>query len=172
MCFLFFVTSCVRKFDYVDEVHRVTGLKIRQLCKEENLSVAGSGGAMMDEITKIKFTLDARRRVDIKEARRLCVRCIEELKDAVNATESLKPYLSPYPFPASGVRVGIMFSKKSGGYVDYGCAYLGTGGVSAVFQLNNMLYYSSFNPRTQLLEDYYEEPYEEALRLVQQSQCE
>ena len=56
--------------------------------------------------------------------------------------------------------------QKSGRFIEYGCVWLGTGGVSSVSQLNGKLFYSSFNPRTDLLEPYYNESYEEALEIV------
>ena len=169
---LLLFTGCSSSPQYIRDVNKVVAKKSNQLCKEENLSVVGTGGSMMNEITEIFVAFDAQRRVDISEARRLCVRCIEELRNKVNGTESLRDYLNPYPFPTEAMSIRISFVEEDGSHVSYGCAYLGTGGVSSVFQLNKHLYYSSYNPRTSHLEDYYDEPYDEALAIVQRELME
>jgi hypothetical protein len=161
---LIFLSGC--STSYIAIADRVTENRAKRICKEEKLYLVGAGGAMMDEITKVSLRFDAYRRVDINEARRLCVRCVEEIRQGLNATGSLQPYLKPYPFPASSMEVGIMFLKNDDSFVDYGCAYLGTGGVTVVHQVAGMLCYSSFNPRTELLEPYYEESYEDALTIL------
>lgn len=158
--------SCSQKFDYISTTQRTINKKAKQLCKEDNLILLGSGGSMMDEITEISLMFETYRKVDIDEARRLCVRLVEELKDSVNNNESLKPYLKPYPFPSEGMKVSILFLDDDGGVVSYGCVYLGTGGVSSVSAHDSFVFYASFNPRTQLLESYCDEPYEEALSIV------
>lgn len=153
--------------EYINIIDRVVGKKTRQICLEEDISLVGEGGAMMKSITMVSLTFNSFHEVDINEARRLCVRCVEELVEVINATEALQPHLSPYPFPSSKLDIGIMFrDKKKDSYFQYGCAYLGTGGVSLVFADNGYIYYASYNPKTKLLEPYYEETYEEALEMV------
>jgi hypothetical protein len=162
--FLLFLTSCAR--DYIDTTDLILTKQSKRICKEENLRVCGMGGAMIDRVTEVTVKFTADRKVDLSEARRLIVKCIEELRNSLNSNDQIIEYLSPYPFPSSAMNVGISFIKKSGGLLDYGCVDSGTGGVSCVFQINDKLYYCSHNPCTQILEDYYEEPYEVALEIV------
>ena len=68
--------------------------------------------------------------MDLAEARKLYVKCIEELRNEINSHEELISFLDPYPFPVSGMDIGIMVLDKEGHFVKYGCAYLGKGGES------------------------------------------
>lgn len=168
--FVFFIfiilTACSHKYDYIDNVGSVVSKETKKIRKEEGLELFGYGGAMCDGIKSINVTFASHQKVELAEARRMIVRCIEGLRNAVNAKENLKEHLIPYPFPITGMRVSILFLQESGRFVEYGCVWLGTGGVSSVSQLNGKLFYSSFNPRTDLLEDYFKETYEEALAIV------
>jgi hypothetical protein len=158
--FLLFLTSCAR--DYIDTTDLILTKQSKRICEEENLKVDGMGGAMIDRVTKVTVKFTAERRVDLAEARRLIVKCIEELRDALNVNDQIKEYLYPYPFPPKAMNIGVSFIKETGGYIEYDNA----AGVSYVFQLDDQLYYCSHNPQTRLLEDYYEEPYEVALEII------
>ncbi len=167
-CLLITLTACSTSPEHIRTLNRVVGKKSKQLCIEENLGIMGTGGATMPKIEEVFISFTAERRVDLPEARRLCVRCIEELRSAINSTEILQPYLIEYPFPISGMDISVTFVGEDGNHVAYGCVYLGTGGVSYVHQCGDLLCYASYNPRTKHLEDYYDEPYSEALAIVQQ----
>lgn len=163
---LLFCTACApSKYPYIEIIDAVAGKKAQQLSKEEDLNLIGVGGAMTDEITMISYHFETRRNVDIDEARRLCVRCIEEIRAVVNATESLIPFLKPYPFPPEGMDVSIMFCDENWAFAHQGCVYLGEGGISVVYQQLDRLYYDSYNACAGRLESFYKEPYEEALRI-------
>lgn len=165
---ILFMVGCTQsKYPYIAVIDRTTARKSAQICREENLKIAGAGGAMMDSITKVSITFASiGRKMDLAEARGLLVKCIEEIKNEINSTEELQPFLDPYPFPVSGMDIGIMILDMEGHFVEYGCAYLGKGGVSALFQCKGKIYYESYNPRTERLETFYEEPYEVALAIV------
>lgn len=164
---ILFFTSCSNKLDYIDKAHLVIAKQTKMICKQEKLQVFGSGGAMLDGIKSIHLTFISYTKPDIAQARRMIIRSIERLKNAINSEESLKDHLMPYPFPVRGLDMSILFcNEKNDQFVEYGCVWLGTGGVSSVMQVCGKLCYSSYNPRTKLLEPYYEEPYEEALAIV------
>lgn len=166
--FLLFLTSCSK--DYIDRTDLILAKQSKKICKEENMNVCGMGGAMMNKVTEVTVAFQAKRRVDIPEARRLMVKCIEELRDALNSNDQMiQAYLSPYPFPTSGMDISIAFINNNGVLVDYGSVSQGNGGVSAVFQLDDKLYYQSFNAQTDRLERYFIEPYEAALEIVRNS---
>jgi len=163
---LFFV-SCSNKHEYISLVNKVVTKKAKQLSQEENLMIRGGGGAMMDGISKIAISFEANRCVDLNEARRLFVHCVEEIKESVNATENLYPYLKPCPLPVAAFDVDIFFTKN-GKFIGYPPLSSGNGGVSCVLQIEGKISYASFNKNTQLLETYYEEPYETAREIVRQ----
>lgn len=163
---LLLLTSCSHKYDYIGTVNTIVSRETKKIRKEEGLELFGYGGAMCDGIKSITITFASYQTVDLAEARRMIVRQIERLRNAVNAKEDLKEHLIPYPFPINGMEVSILFLQKSGKFIEYGCVWLGTGGVSHVSQIKDELFYSSYNPRTKLLEDYFNETYEEALAIV------
>lgn len=162
-----FLCSCSNKYEYVTVVNKVVKKKAKQLCQEENLTVRGGGGAMMNGISEVAISFNANRCVDLYEARRLFIHCMEEIKNSVNTTEFLYPYLKPCPLPLKAFDVDIFFTKD-GRFINYPPLSTGNGGVSCVLQIESKIYYCSFNQNTQLLETYYEEPYETALEIVRQ----
>jgi hypothetical protein len=151
---------------YIRTVDRVVGKELKKICREEDLDVFGYGGAMANTISEISPQFCSKREVSLSEGRELIVKIIEQIKDAVNNTESLAPYLTPYPFPGSGVSAGILFLDERNEIREHGCVYIGTGGVSYISQIEGSLYYSSHNPRTERFERYHAESYEEALAIV------
>lgn len=154
-------------YSYIDVIDKITERKASQICREEKLKVMATGGAMMDSITRVTIRFASyRKELDLAEARRLYVRCMEELRNEINSHEELIPFLNPYPFPVSGMDIGFMIFDKQGNYMQFGCAYLGKGGVSAISQHNGMIFYGSYNPKTEKLEPFYEESYEVALAIV------
>jgi hypothetical protein len=161
-----FLTSCSHKHDYIGVVDTVVSKETNKIRKEEGVELFGYGGAMMEGIENIRISFVSHQKVDIAEARQMIVRYIERIRDAVNAKNDLKEYLIPYPFPTSGINMSILFLQDSGKFIEYGCVWLGTGGVSSVSQIDGNIFYSSYNPRTELLEHYYRETYEEALAIV------
>ncbi|MBA3814940.1 MAG: hypothetical protein H0X29_00140 [Parachlamydiaceae bacterium] len=167
MFFLFFLflSSCSQKYDYIDKVDAVVKKEIKIIQQMEDFQLCGYGGAMCDGIKTINITFSSYQKVDIAQARLMIVQSIEKIRNAVNAQDDLKDYLIPYPFPTKGIEVSIMFLEGLD-YIKFGCVWLGTGGVSLVSQLDGILFYSSYNPRTKMLERYFNEPYEEALAIV------
>jgi len=133
---------------------------------EENLELMGYGGSMPDAIYEISPYYRVQRELDLNEARELMIRICERLRDAVNASEELVPYLRPYPFPGSNIGAGILCVDETNSIRGYGCAYLGTGGVSSINQIKGKLCYNNYNPRTKGFERYHTESYEEALAII------
>jgi len=169
---LLICTSCAKEWSYTDITYAIMNKKAEQLSNEDGMDCIGSGGSMRDKVSRVTMMFQIKRRVEIDEARLLCVHCVEDLKNALNANEELQVYLSPYPFPSSATEISIHFIEKleglfEYGFIRYGCAYLGTGGISIVQAHGGYIYYGSYNSRTRMLEDYYEETYEDALQMLQ-----
>lgn len=166
---LFVFTNCFATAEYVKIAGRITDRCIKELAKEEKMRYMGGGGAMIDNITEVSMMFSVCRKVSVEEARMLCVKSVEKIRNALNSEPRLKPFLNPYPFPASSIDISIIFENPNGSYVSYGCVYLGTGGVSSIHQNDGSVRYSSYNVKTEMLERYYQESYETALSLVQKN---
>jgi hypothetical protein len=154
---IFILTSCSTRH-YSDTANLILVKESKKICREENMKVFGIGGSMQDRITRIIADFTAKRTVDIAEARRLIVKCIEGLRSTLNTHDQIKEYLSPYPFSANEMDVSVAFIKENDAFVEYGC--------SVVYQMNGSLYYASYNLSTRILENFYEEPYDVALEII------
>ncbi len=142
---------------YADEVTRNFA---NQVEKKFELYCIGSGGSMPYDIREISIKFIAYRRATIEEARELEVKVTESFINAINSHENIRPYLREYPFNNKRVEVSISFCKYD--YVGYK-----DGSVSHVFQTRNKIFYNGEDPLTEQLYHLEEEPYEEALKIVQ-----
>ena len=64
---------------------------------EIGLVIKGSGGAMMKEVSIVKFSCVLNKRVDLSEGRRIYVSLVEDLLKRINNDEAVRPHLSEYP---------------------------------------------------------------------------
>lgn len=148
---------------YIQYVNEITRDFAKQIKKEFGFECIGSGGSMPFDVEEISIKFGAYQRATIAQARELEVKITEKLVEAVNAHQKIKPFLRENPFPFYRTRVGISFYKKNHNpYMD--------GSVAYVSLVNNRIYYSAENPlNPYVYKDIKDEPYEEALKIVQKS---
>ena len=144
---------------YVDEIVRTFAMEMRY---NFGLLWIGNGGSMPDDVEKVEVVFHARRKASIEEARELEIRATERLVEMINKHEKIRPFLREYLFTANRVCVRISFVKRNHtSYTD--------GSVAFVFQARNKIFYCKEDAKTGELIDLLTEPYEEALKKVQQS---
>ncbi|MFI5334751.1 MAG: hypothetical protein ACHQT8_06295, partial [Chlamydiales bacterium] len=131
----------------------------KECVKEFKVVRSGSGGRMSRDVEQISVDFMAYRIATIEEARRLEVTLTEKLLKKINENEKIRPYLREFPFPYSRARVSVSFHKRDNSPNT-------DGSVAHVFQARNKIVYSGADPKTEDLYDLLEEPYEEALNLV------
>lgn len=108
---LFF--SCMPKTpDQVIEAHRISNIFIRKMKVQENLDIQGKGGAMMYKIENLFFAFICQKTASQSDAHDLVVRCAKEFFDLVNSDAPIRPYLSTYPLPSSGLHLMISFVES------------------------------------------------------------
>lgn len=90
----------------------------KELKKQKGLYLAGSGGAMMNDIQKVNAHYVAFKNLSIKEARRLYVEVVEGYLTRYNQNEPIRPYLHTYPFTVDNIEVMIAFENETGQRVD------------------------------------------------------
>jgi hypothetical protein len=143
---------------YVDEIiHSFS----KQIKKEFSFECTASGGSMPYDVEKISMKFAAPRSATIEEARELEIKITEKFVECINAHEKIRPFLREYPFPSSRAAVMISFNtpKKFS---------LSNNQVELVFQTKNKIFYQATNRENPYLYDTLkEEPYEEALKIVQ-----
>jgi hypothetical protein len=128
--------------------------------KKYNLSLGGAGAAWPEKIESISLSYHGQKKTEIEEARRMLVEAIESLLELVNANREIRPALICHPFVLLNSRVNVSFGDRRSDDL------FNTEGVAYASTVKGILYYSSYNPEEGLLEDLYEEPYEEALKVV------
>ena len=154
---IFVLTSCAPKVSYkIQLVNKVMSAYTNEMCGREEMSVAGDGGAMMDEIEKFFVSYVTPRHVAISEARCIAVKAIDSLSALVNQNKEIRPFLDEFPFPPSGTDLIIQFSyqnrpENTKGYIEI------------VYIENGQITYEDFDIKFTDTHGRYKETYEEAV---------
>lgn len=151
-----------RNEDHVFLAHKITHAFEKKAKKEFELYSIGSGGSMVGNIKEIEIMFLAFRQVSFSEARELEVQCIEKFVEMINSDKKIRPFLSQYPFKEENVGITVSFREKNRGYYP-------AGEVSYLFNAKNKLCYYKVDPHSNKAEKIFEEPYEEALRIVSEN---
>ncbi len=144
---------------YVDYVHQITRAVVKEAKKELGLLCYATGGSMPDDVVEVEVKFICYRQVTIEEARELEVKAVEILRKNINEHEKIRPFLREFPFTAKGAKVMISFRTNTNDHQ--------TKGVALVMNVRNSLFYDAKDPLTNKLYDLFEEPYEDALKIVQ-----
>jgi len=155
--------------DYELYVNEITRAFTKQMKEEFNLYCYGESGSMPYDVEEIGLSFKTLRRATIDEARALNIIVTERLVQAINEHKKLRPYLREYPFPSERVTVSIAFysmlnARHADGSVSY-VSHIRT----ADFPHENYLYYDTEDPFLAKNITIFEEPYEEAERIVKTS---
>ena len=115
---------------------------------------------MPDDIRILDIDFDSNRYVDISQARELMVSCSQEFLDQINSDEQIRPYLHNYPFTANNIHLGMSFVEKNSS------KFIKPPYIAYVTLIKGIIYYTcDYNPLGALT-DLYEEPYEEAVKII------
>ena len=146
---------------YTRYVAEVTSSFLKEMRKEYGLQCGASGGSMPHDVEEISVSLTAYRHATIEQARELEVKATERFVQIINAHEKIKPFLREVPFPPGRARVTISFRKRKKTLVT-------DNDVEFVCHAKNRIYYEAHNPDNPYVgKDIKDEPYEEALKIVQ-----
>jgi hypothetical protein len=146
---------------YTRYVAEITSAFIKEMHKKYGLYCGASGGSMPYDVEEITVQLVAYRSATIEQARELEVKATERFVQIINAHEKIRPFLREYPFPASRARITLSFEKK-------GDLFFADSEVEFVCHANNKLHYLAYDPDHPYVGKLIkEEPYEEALKIVQ-----
>ncbi len=145
---------------YVEYAKEIMNPFITDSEKKYDLDCIGTGGRFAYKVAGINISFVAFRKGTIEEARTLEVKMIEALLARINADEKIRPFLSEYPFKSKDLHISIAFQKKDGNYYT-------DGSIAYVSHIKNRLFYDAEDSKTGQLIEILEEPYEEALKIVQ-----
>lgn len=156
---ILFFSSCSNP-GHIREADRITNLFNKKM-KVESLVLAGSGGALMDNIKEISLDFKKVQCVDIEQSRLIYVKNVQALLHLINSDEKVRPYLNNYPFTIENVDFTIIFC----GLDDFFALPPYIAHVSS-YGKNGIIHYSEYNAEKDNLKTVYEESYEEALNIV------
>ncbi|HNA61670.1 MAG TPA: hypothetical protein PKW79_01145 [Rhabdochlamydiaceae bacterium] len=141
---------------YIDEVVKALA---KQIERDFGLICSGDGASAPDCIRSLKVIFISHKQITIEQARELEVKATERLLHLINTNERMRPFLYIFPFPVPRAHISLSFQNRSGVHRHDGIAH--------VYQAKGKIFYDNYNPKTERLVDLSEEPYEEAVSLVQ-----
>lgn len=148
---------------YTRYVAEVTSTFVKEMYKQYGLRCGASGGCMPYDVEEISVNLVSYQHATIDQARELEVKATERFVQIINAHEKIRPFLRERPFPTGRARISIYFEgpkKKKVPSTD--------DDVEFVCHAKNRIYYQAHNPDNPYVgKDIKNEPYEEALKIVQ-----
>ena len=167
--FLFFFASCsserktIKEPIYGKYVDEIVDSYLKHIKKQYGLECFGTGGGFLSNVNNISLHFDApSQKINIGNARVLLINCTEELLQRINKNEQIRPYLEHYPFTSKGISINVIF-------YDYLNEKLPEEFLKGATVTEGVVYYSRYNQKTEKFEDFYKEPYSEALEKVKES---
>jgi hypothetical protein len=124
------------------------------------LQLYNVGASMVDDVEEVTVDFIFIGKVTIDQAREMFIECNEKLTQMMNEHEKIRPYLRDYPFSRKRVQFSIGFRDKYGIH--------NTDGSTALVFIgkDDIIFYDSHAPYAKQYSDLYQEPYEEALKIV------
>lgn len=147
---------------YIQYVDQIIDSFVKEIHKEYGLVCISTGGQLSQCVDTVSIGFTAYQAATVEEARRLEVILTEKLIKKINTHKNIRPYLGEYPFPSWRVEISVSFYTKSGSYYE--------NSISFIYHVRKKIFYNIENPRTEKFHVFYEEPYEEALKIVQKEE--
>ena len=142
---------------YIDYAHEIMRSFIKEAKKEMGLLCYATGGSMPHDVVEIEVSFECFKLVTIEEARDLEVTATEMLRKKINEHEKIRPYLRNYPIKSGDARIKIAFLTKDG---------TESNDLALILPARNKLFYEAKDPVSNKFFTIFEEPYEEALKIV------
>lgn len=160
-------TYVARPYDrYKDYVNEIRVSFAEQMAKELNLLWSGDYSMMHDQVEVLGMDFKAYRRATIEEARALQLLVMDKLVQAINAHAKIQPYLEVRPFTYKRVAISISFEGINGRYRDGSVTYVSNVPDTApAIENRNHFFYHFDDPFIEHVDDTFQEPYEEAVKL-------
>lgn len=170
---------------YISYADQIVKIFTKEMENEYGLICIGGGGSMNVDVAEMEVVFVAYRHLNIDEAREIEVKATERLLYLINSNEKIRPYLREYPFPVNRAMISISLRTAEDNRPTDGSVALVSTGRNKIFYSRAELQiwksqppiYGSDEPlpfkyvenetEEEVLITLKEEPYEEALRIVQ-----
>lgn len=165
---------------YLQEIEKKFAIEMRN---EFGLEYIGNGGQLSKDVDHVDVDFISDKHLNLEEARKIEVKSIERLVQLINEDEKIRPYLREYPFSHKRVTILIGFKDSKGKALLDGSIATMYSARGKIFynkaKLKKVVYAPTYSNKMEVLypekiteevrlEDYYEEPYEEAVRKVRE----
>ena len=139
----------------VDDIIREQAIYLKN---KHGMVLSATGGASegTGKVKEIVVSFNFDKMVDIPEARKFLLECVEDFIERVNASEELKPGLCEFPFTVQSLEYDLAFLNLKT-YEDYP-------GVAFVNIYKGKIDYSESKGKMEPFNTIYRETYEEALQ--------
>lgn len=144
--------------------HQIINSFAKQQKTTKGLIVRSTGGSIPEKIESLYIGFGSNNKLQLNDARRLYVRVVQEFIDKVNNDERLIPYAANWPFNENNADITLSFNE--GYYVRVQPPY-----ICLIFMIDGMIYYEQYNVSTDQLMTFHQEPFAEAVRIVNESSC-
>ncbi len=142
-------------------VDRVLDHTLSNLQKNEPIIMIGLGGSKNNlKKETIRISLMLNKVLTKKECRKLIIKCAESYLNDINSDNELKQYLYQYPFAYKNLEISIFLKKPDGSDINYP-------DIRVISLYNDKISYDIQDPNSKYKYITSQEPYEEALRIVQ-----
>lgn len=129
--------------------------------QQQGFKISLIGSAMLHDVEEICLGFELEAIPDIDESRALFVHSVEKLLDRINNDDVIQPYLHNRPFTIDNLDYSLGFTKSPP-------SQMRTESIAYVYCADGKIFYCVYDEsRATKLRQVYCEPYEEALRIVQ-----
>ena len=164
-CLLLFLLTACSSFGYQEPPHikradMLAARSSRAYKAKNQLIQTSSGGGMCNGINTVSCSFVGDQQIGIEEGRRLFVEGVESLCAAFNNDQEIRPFLRNYPFVQKNIDLMLSFKdpltlqRSSNPYL------------CLIFCERDTIFYETYDHEKKEFIDYYQEPYEEAVRIV------
>ena len=108
------------------------------------------------------MSFDCYNEITMDQGRELLIYCVSEYLSAINSNEKIRPYLIHYPFTPKDVEIRIFIHRPDHRDVPMGA-------LTVVSEMDGQLVYKILQPDPIVLKRIHEEPYEEAVEILEKS---
>jgi hypothetical protein len=139
-----------------------------KILKENGLEISFIGGSYTTDVRCILIYYKCKKKLNITEARKLFVQCVEDLISRYNSNKEIRPYLHMYPFTIRNINFGISFDEDINNRVKspyISLMFSGNDGIRPDF----LTFYSTIDGDVVNQKEIYEEPYTESVKIVRES---
>lgn len=116
----FFLGSCMQQYGLPLTERDIASINInekagKQIASKYGMSVIGKGGGADKEGINLKIlSFNTIAALNLEQARKLIIDCIEEFLTIINTDEEIRPYLKNFPFTIKNVKITIFFETSDG----------------------------------------------------------